>query len=343
MRVLVLGGTVFLGRHLAHVALARGHEVTLFHRGRSDPAALPAASHVIGDRDGGLGALAAGRWDAVFDTSGYVPRLVRDAARFLEPRAEHYTFVSSVSVYADPIPPGADERQPVGRLADEGAEEVTGASYGPLKALCEREALAAFGARAAIVRPGLIVGPHDPTDRFTWWLRRLARGGETLAPGRPDAPVQFVDARDLATWMLRLAEARAGGTWHATGPATPLTMGECLARCGAAIGSSARLTWVDEEFLLARGVRPWTELPLWVPAADEGFARLDLARALADGLELRPIEDTARATLRWDTETPREGRPKKAGLSFEVGMAPEREAALLAEHAARGSSPASRP
>ena len=318
-------------------ALGRGHEVTLFHRGLSNPGVHPGAEHILGDRDGGLAALAEGRWDAVFDTSGYLPRVVRDSARFLADRAAHYTFVSSISVYAEPIAPNADETSPVGRLADQSAEEVTGGSYGPLKALCERETLAAFGPRAAIVRPGLIVGPHDPTSRFTWWLRRLREGGETLAPGTPDAPVQFVDARDLAAWMLRLAEERAGGAWHATGPARPLTLGETLERCRTAIGSDASLTWVDESLLLERGVKPWTEMPLWVPAADQGFQRLDLGRALGAGLTFRPLEETARDTLAWDEATPREARPKKAGLAFEVGIEPRREADLLAAHRARAA------
>src|SRR5439155_12391517 len=193
--------------------------------------------------------------------------------------ATHYTFVSSISVYVDPSVPVA-ETAPVATLVDPGVEQVTGETYGGLKALCERAVVDAFGERALVVRPGLIVGPHDPTDRFTWWVRRVARGGEVLAPGRPEAPAQVIDARDLAAWTIRMAERGAGGTFNATGPARRLTLGELLDACRAATGSDARFSWVDEAFLLERGVQPWDELPIWVPASHAGMLQADVARAV---------------------------------------------------------------
>jgi 2'-hydroxyisoflavone reductase len=329
MDLLVLGGTRFLGRHLAEAALGAGHRVTLFHRGRTGADLFPGAEHVQGDRDGGLGALAGRRWDAVMDTSGYVPRLVRDSARALAGAAGHYTFVSSISAYAAPIASGSDEDAPLATLADPATETVSGGSYGGLKAACEREVNAAFGDRALIVRPGLIVGPHDSTDRFPYWPRRLARGGDVLAPGTPALPVQVIDARDLAAWMLAMAGRRGAGVCNAVGPATQLTMGECLERVRVAVGSDARLVWVDEPFLLARGVEPWMELPLWVTGEDIGHSEVNAARARALGLSFRPLEETARDTLAWDLARPEEARAASPALK------PGREAELLAAWVSR--------
>src|SRR5438094_5423004 len=253
MRILVLGGTRFLGRHVVEAARSRGHVLTLFNRGRSNPELHPGVERLTGDRDGGLGALAGRTWDAVVDPSGFFPRIVDASARALADRAGRYLFVSSLSVYAEPIAGGADESAPVATLADPGVESITGGTYGGLKALCEARVLEAFGERALIVRPGLIVGPHDTTDRFPYWPRRMARGGEVLAPGEPTAPTQLIDVRDLAEWMLALVERGAGGTFNATGPAEPLTLGQCLERIAAAIGTGPRLTWVSETFLSERG------------------------------------------------------------------------------------------
>ncbi|MBM3497007.1 MAG: NAD-dependent epimerase/dehydratase family protein, partial [Armatimonadetes bacterium] len=223
VRLLVLGGTVFLGRHLVAEALARGHRVTLFHRGRHGADLFPEAERILGDRDGGLSALADESWDAVVDTSGYVPRVVGAAARMLAPAVGFYVFVSSVSVYADFSPVGMDEDAPLGQMADPSVEEITGETYGPLKALCESEVRSAFGARCAVVRPGLIVGPHDPSDRFTYWPVRCQRGGEVLAPGDPERPVQFIDAGDLAAWIVTMCVRQAGGVFNAVGPTDPTT------------------------------------------------------------------------------------------------------------------------
>ena len=324
MRILVRGGTRFLGRAFVEAALARGHALTLFNRGRTNPELHPGVERITGDRDGGLSGLAGRRWDAVLDPSGFFPRVVGASARALAGSAGRYLFVSSISVYAEPMRRGFDESAPVAKLADPTVEDIGGGNYGGLKALCEECVREAFGARALIVRPGLIVGPHDTTDRFPYWPRRLARGGEALAPGSPDAPVQVIDARDLASWMVSLLERGAGGTFHATGPAEPLTMGHCLERIAAAVGSDVRLTWVSEAFLQSQGIEPWMQMPLWVHAADQAFETADISRALAGGLRVRPLEETARDTLTWERSLTKDARPPSPALT------PEREAEVLA-------------
>lgn len=325
MRLLVLGGTVFLGRHVVAAALARGHEVTLFNRGRHNPELFPAVEKLRGDRAGDLAALRGRRWDAVVDTSGELPQVVRSSAELLADAVERYAFASSISVYADLSRPGVDERAPVGRLEDETVEEVTGATYGPLKARCEEAVERALPGRALVIRPGLIVGPHDPTERFTYWPRRVARGGAVLAPGRPERGVQLIDVRDLAEWIVRAVEERLAGRFNATGPAEPLPMAALLDACRRVSGSDARFVWVDERFLLARGVAPWTELPLWVPETPDraGFLAVDCRRAIAAGLTFRPVDETVRATLAWDRERAPGSVPPG------VGLAPEREEELL--------------
>jgi len=299
MRLLVLGGTKFLGRHTVDAALTDGHDVTIFTRGRTNAGLFPEAVHLHGDRDGGLDALGAGEWDGVVDTSGYVPRVVRQSAELLRDRVGRYVFVSSISVYADFSEP-VDEETPVAELDDPASEDIQ-ADYGALKAACERVVEETYGERSARVRAGLIVGPYDPTDRFTYWPRRIALGGTVLGPGDPDAPVQFVDARDLGAWLVRLALAGPGGTFNATGPAEPLTFRELLERARAATGSDADVVWVDDQLVLDAGVQPWTELPLWLPGGDyAGMARADTSHALAAGLTFRPVEETVVDTLAWD-------------------------------------------
>jgi len=329
MRILVLGGTRFLGRAFVEAALARGHELTLFNRGRTNPELHPGVARLTGDRDGGLAVLAGRTWDAVMDPSGFFPRVVAASARALAASAGRYLYISSISVYAEPIPRGVDEAGNVATLADPTVEDIGGGNYGGLKALCEERVRDAFGPRALVVRPGLIVGPHDTTDRFPYWPRRLARGGEVLAPGSPDAPTQFIDARDLAAWMVNLIERGIAGTFNATGPAEPLELGRCLERIAAAVGGGATLTWVNEEFLDEHGVGPWMELPLWVHAADQAFETASIARALAEGLRLRPLEETALDTLAWERSLARDTRPPSPAL------AAGREAELLAAWAAR--------
>jgi 2'-hydroxyisoflavone reductase len=323
MKLLLLGGTIFLGRHLVEAALARGHEVTLFNRGRHNADLFPEVEKLRGDRDGNLAALQGRRWDAVIDTCGYVPRVVRASAELLAKAVEHYTFISSLSVYSDFSAPGMDESGPTGRLEEETTEEVTGETYGPLKALCEQAAEAAMPGRALNIRPGLIVGPHDPSDRFTYWPRRVARGGEVLAPGDPGSLTQFIDVRDLAEWNIRMMEAGKTGVYNATGPDYPLTMGRLLEECRNVGGSGARITWADEQFLLDSQVAPWTELPLWVPASEgAGFNAVNCGKAIADELTFRPLADTIRDTLAWDAARP-------ADMPLRAGLTPEREAEVL--------------
>ena len=329
MKLLIIGGTRFLGRALVDEALAQGHEVTLFNRGQSNPDLYPEIERLRGDRDGGLDALAGRRWDAAIDTCGYVPRVVGASAAFLADAIEHYTFISSMSVYAEPLLPNAGEDAPVGVLADESVEEITGESYGPLKALCERAASEAMGGRVLLVRSGLIVGPHDGSDRFTYWPVRVARGGEVLAPGTPDYGVQFIDVRDLAEWTLRATAGRLTGPYNVTGPARPLPFGHLLATVRDLTGGDATFTWVDDDFLVAHEVSPYTELPLWVPAEYGGFNAFGIDKALAAGLSFRPVEETVRDTLAWAATRP-------ADYVWRNGLPAEREAELLREWHASG-------
>jgi 2'-hydroxyisoflavone reductase len=321
VRLLVLGGTKFLGRAIVAAALARGHEVSIFTRGQTNPELFPEAEHLVGDRDSDLSALEGREWEAAVDTSGFFPRIVHASAELLAGQVGHYTFVSSVSVYADFAEP-PDESSAVGTMEDESLEEMGDEYqyYGPLKALCEREVERAFPNGALIVRPGLIVGPHDPTDRFTYWPRRLARGGEILAPAPADEPVQFVDVRDLGDWIVRMAEERRTGVFNAVNEGLPWS--ELLA--------GADVTWVDPEFLLEQGVGEWMELPLWI--ADPAFAghsRTDASRAVAAGLTFRPVQETIRDTAEWDAT--------RGDYEPAAGLAPEREAELLRVWRARAA------
>lgn len=329
MRILILGGTVFVGRHLVEAALERGHQVTLFNRGQTNPGLFAGrVKEVRGDRETDLSALDGGMWDAAIDTAGYVPRIVRKAADFLAPHVKHYTFISSISVFAGFARKGIDEAGELGALNDPATEEVSGETYGPLKAACEREVEAAMPGRALIIRPGLIVGPDDPTDRFTYWPERIARGGEVLAPEGPDVPVQFIDVRDLADWNIRLIEGGVEGTFNATGPERPLMLGEVLEWCRTESGSNATVTYVPEAFLKQHNVQPWMELPLWVgegdpPGSMAGFAAIDCRKAIAAGLTFRPLAETIRETLIWNATRPTDA-PRRAGLPA------EREAGVLA-------------
>jgi 2'-hydroxyisoflavone reductase len=328
MRLLILGGTVFLGRHIAEYALGRGHEVAIFTRGQRNPDLFPAAERLRGDRDGDLSALAGRRWDAVIDTSGYVPRIVRASAEALADRVERYIFISTISVYADYSRVGMAEDGPIGTLADPTVEAITGETYGPLKALCESSVEAVFPGGALIIRPGLIVGPHDQSDRFTYWPGRVAHGGPVLVPRTLDRAIQIIDVRDLAAWTVRLAEERATGVFNATGPDRTLMMRELFDTCreAAGPGNDAAPVVVAEDFLLERGVGPWMEIPLWMPDRPEmaGFFAIDCRRAFAAGLTFRPLAETVRDTLAWDRGRPAD-TPRRAGL------APEREAELLRE------------
>jgi 2'-hydroxyisoflavone reductase len=307
-------------------ALARGHQVTLFNRGQHNPELFPQVEKLRGDRRSDLSALDGRRFDAAIDTCGYVPGAVRASAELLAPNVGHYTFISSISVYADYAKVGIDEADPVGTLADPTVEEVTGETYGPLKALCEQAAEAAMPGRTLVVRPGLIVGPDDPTDRYTYWPVRIARGGPFVAPERPGYLVQYIDVRDLAVWTIGLIERGRTGVYNATGPERPQPLGELFDICAAAAGVAASPVWASAAFLAEQGVQPWAELPLWVPETPEtlGFSQVSIAKALADGLAFRSAQATAADTLAWAASRP-------AGHPWRAGLAPEKEAELLAK------------
>ncbi len=330
MRVLVLGGTVFVGRHIVETALEAGHEVSIFTRGQHGPELFPEVERLRGDRDGDLSALATGEWDAVVDTSGYFPRQVRGSAEALAGRVGHYTFISSGSVYADQSVGGRAEDARVIELPSDEPEGLgSPEAYGGFKVLCERAAEDVLPGRVLSVRAGLIVGPYDPTNRFTYWVTRLARGGSTLAPEPRSQPVQWIDARDLAEWILRSAEDRLSGVFNAIGPTEPCTLGELLER----MRGDAELVWADERWLHEQGVEPFQDLPLWLaPTVDPDWAAffgMDASKAIAAGLRFRPLEDTVRATLAWaQRETP---GPKDIGVAMQPGgLAPDRERELLA-------------
>lgn len=332
MKILILGGTIFLGRHLVEAALKGGHEVTLFNRGRHSSDLYPQVEQLRGDRRGNLHALEGRQWDVVIDTNGYVPSVVRASAALLTRSVKQYVFISSISVYNDVSMPGMDESAPVEILTSEqlhDAESIvppaTGTiarayreAYGALKALCEQAVEEVMPGRVLNVRPGLVVGPYDYSDRFTYWVGRVARGGEVLAPGRPERPVQLIDARDLAEWIVRMVETGWMGTYNATGPAHVLTMQQVLGACKAASGRSATFTWMDDAFLLKEQVQPWGQVPLWLPEEPEsaGFNAISIAKALAAGLTFRPIVETARDTLAWDVTRPADGE-REAGLAIE--------------------------
>lgn len=311
MKLLILGGTKFLGRHAVDAALAAGHDVTIFTRGiLPSPWAATAVTQCVGNRDPrvepGLAALDEGEWDAVIDTSGYVPRCVAASVERLAGRAAHYAFVSSMSVYAGASRAGLDESALVAALDDAASEDVT-THYGALKARCEDVVRATFGDRALIVRPGLIVGPHDPSDRFDYWVARFlrpellgARPAAAVVPAPKERAIQFIDARDLATWICAAAASGTAGTFNACSPNGMWTMGslvDTLVERGGESGVTPR--WIDEATLIERGVVPWTELPLWLPSSDPefgGFMEFSCARAAASELRIRPLVETIDAT-----------------------------------------------
>ena len=321
MNLLVLGGTQFVGRALVEAALTTGADVTLFHRGLTNPNLFPEAEHVLGDRDGGLAALDGRSWDACIDVSGYVPRLVGDAATILRNRVERYVYVSTISVYADLSVP-RDEDGPLATLTDETTEEITGESYGALKALGERVVAETFGDQAAIVRPGFIIGPYDHTGRFPWWAHRAARGGEMIVPASIAQAFQAIDTRDLADFLLLRARSPLTGVFNATGPVPPVTMLDLVEAAASASDTDLNVEVIDDAFLTEQGIE--TELPLW---SDDplwlAWAGVDVAKAIAAGLQFRPIDDTVSATLAHTVTVPG------------IGLEPEREAELLASWHAR--------
>jgi 2'-hydroxyisoflavone reductase len=335
IRLLILGGTGFLGPHVVEFARQRGHTLTLFNRGKTNPHLFPDIEKLHGDRKGDLKSLEGRKWDAVLDNSGYVPRYVRASAELLRDNIRHYVFISTISVYADTSKPGMDETAPVGKLDDETVEKITGETYGPLKALCEKAVEATLPGRSTIIRPGLIVGPGDPTDRFTYWPVRVARGGEVLAPGDPSDPIQLIDVRDLAEWLVKLIDQSTMGVYNATGPKVTLTMGEMLHACQAASNGDARFTWVDADFLEQQKVSAWEDMPVWLPPRGEtaGAAKVNAQKAIAKGLTFRPIATTAKDTLDWFKSEPAERQSE-----LKAGIAPERAVEVLLAWKTRGKS-----
>ena len=345
MKLLILGGSRFLGRHL--IAAAREHDVTLFHRGTGPAGAQPKVEVIQGDRNHDLSKLRGRRWDAVIDTCGYLPRSVHASAEALAPAVEQYVFISSVSAYADLSVPGIDETAPLASLTAEQLQQaeaidtsgpVSAATYGPLygglKASCEQAAEDVMPGRVLNIRAGLIVGPHDYTDRFTYWVARVARGGQVLAPDPPERYVQFIDALDLARWLIEMIERRQSGTFNATGPPSTLTMSTFLETCRTASGSDASFTWASDRFLLDQHVTPWTDLPFWLPPETtphlQGLMSVNTRKATAAALHPRPLDETVADVLRWYREE-EQSRPLRAGL------AADREQQLLQKWRTRGA------
>lgn len=327
LRILILGGTGFIGPHQVRYALARGHTVTLFNRGRTNPHLFPEVEKLRGDRDGALEALKGREWDAVIDNSASIPRWVRDSAQLLEDAVGQYLYISTLSVYQGFPEPGMDETAPLRTIDDPTIEEVTGRTYGALKALCEQEAQRTFPGRATIVRPGLIVGPGDRTDRWTYWPARIDRGSEVLAPGDPTDLVRYIDARDLGEWCIHMLEQREPGVYNAVGPKSHLSIAEMLYGVRAITGVAISFTWVNADFLAEHDVRPWSHVPAWLPPREgnEGYGSISRARAIEKGLTFRPLAVTAMDTLDWWKSLPEERR-----LQPRAGLSAEREAEVLA-------------
>src|SRR5262244_602426 len=332
MRILILGGTGFTGPYQVRYALSRGHKVTTFNRGKTHPGELPnEVEQLVGDRSGNLDALRNRQWDVVIDNPTTLPAWVRDGAQVLKGNVDRYIFISTISVYGE-SKQGPDENAPTEKY--EGADpyketiEAVRASgfktYGPLKALSEREAEKWFPGKTLVIRPGLIVGPRDESDRFTYWPVRIDRAGDVLAPGKPNDPVQFIDARDLAEWTIRMAENRETGIYNATGPAKTFSIGGMLDGIKSALKSDAKFTWVNEEFLTQQKVQPWSDMPVWT-GKDDAVARTNIDRALGKGLTFRPLDVTARDTLAWFKSLPQDRQSH-----LKAGLPPAREAKVLA-------------
>ncbi len=332
MNILILGGTGFTGPFQVRYALGRGHKVTIFNRGKR-PSDLPKeVEHLKGDRSGDLKALEGRKWDVVIDNPTTLPVWVRDAGQILQGHTDRYVFISTISVYKDGGKPEADENAPLQEYEGADAMKETRESlmasdfklYGPLKVMAEREAEKWFPRQTLVVRPGLIVGPRDESDRFTYWPVRIDRGGEVLAPGRPTDPVQFIDARDLAEWTIRMVEERATGTFNATGKS--MGIGTMLEKIKEGVGGQAKFTWLPADFLEKQKVSPWSDMPVWIPpAADPGAGRTGIQKALARGLTFRPVDETARETLAWFKSLP---AARQADLG--AGLTAEREKEVLA-------------
>ncbi|TYS61310.1 SDR family oxidoreductase [Sutcliffiella horikoshii] len=330
MKILVIGGTRFLGRFIVEEALKQGHEVTMFNRGNHVDL-FPQVECIVGDRNKDLSLLETGKWDVAIDTCGYTPKALAEATRVLADKVDHYTFVSSISVYKDWIPSNIKEDYPVQSLTEKqieeigyGTQEEINAHYGALKAESERAAEENMPNKVLHVRSGLLVGPHDYSDRFSYWVNRVAEGGEVLAPGRKEREIQYIDARDMALWILKMADEKITGTFNVTGPTTPVSMEDFLTVCKNVSGSDAEFVWADESFLLEQQVAPWTEMPLWIPEEHplvegsepwRGASSISIEKALQHRLEVRSVEETVKDVRDWMTSKKDEER--KAGIHKE--------------------------
>jgi 2'-hydroxyisoflavone reductase len=323
MKLLILGGTQFVGRHIVELALRQGHDVTLFNRGKTQPGLHAGVKQFVGDRKSDVSALQKGEWDVAIDTCGYTQRDVINTTQALAQRVKHYVFISSISAYASFREPN-DESSATGVIEDSDTETVDGRTYGPLKAACEAIVQTQFAERATLIRPGLVVGPHDHTDRFTYWVARMTRGGEILAPHHPQDPVQFVDARDLAAFTLRCAEQRLVGVFNVVAPT--LGIGKLVQYCQEVTNSCERITWVSAKYLAQHNIQEWQDLPLWMnPEGDNRAVALTRnSKALAAGLSTRAVSQTIADTLRWHLT-----RPLAEQQGLKAGLSAEREAALL--------------
>lgn len=324
MRLLIIGGTRFIGRAITQSALDEGHEVTLFNRGKSNPDLFPEVEKLVGDRDGKLSILKGRQWDAVIDPSGYHPSQVRNSAHALANSINHYIFISSISSYADFSQPGIDENSPQAVLTDPTVDDVNEETYGPFKALCEKVLEEEVNGRVLHIRPALVIGPYDENDLFPYWVHRVAQGGKVLVPGTPDANMQFIDARDLAAWIILAAEQRLTGPFITTGPDYQLTMGKILETIKDVSQSDAEFTYVGDRFLLDRGLKINKETPWWIPAFEKGYGLFNNQKALNAGLKFRPLTETVAHTLNWLTSRPPD-------YEWRSGLSPEFEAGLLKE------------
>jgi len=323
LKILIIGGTRFLGRYLVEAAQKRGHSLALFNRGQSNPELFSNIEAFHGDRDGGLDILGDRRWDAVIDTCGYFPRIVQQSADFFRTKTGHYTFISSISVYKDLSHSGYDESAPLATIDNTSKEEITGETYGPYKAICENQIQKAFPDGALNIRPGLIVGPHDLSDRFTYWVTRCAKGGDILLPKPEDRELQCIDVRDLSEWTISMIENDAKGVYNASGPDYALTMKKLIGVCRTVTGSHSEMYWVDEQFLLDHDVAPWTELPIWIAEKESaGMLNADISKAIQAGLKFRTMVETVRDTYEWARTRPADYKPR-------AGLDPEKEKKVL--------------
>lgn len=326
MNILILGGTLFLGRYLAEEGIRRNHKLTLFNRGKSNPRLFPDLETIKGDRDGDIAGLKGRKWDLAIDVSGYTPGAVRRTAELLKDNIGRYLFVSTMIVYDDLNKIGLHENDKLATMGDNPDETVTSDSYGPLKGDCERIVKKLYPRNYLNIRPGVIIGPNDNTDRFTYWVERISRGGRVLAPGRPDDPVQVIDVRDLAPWMFDLIEKETTGEYNAVGPEYELTMGALFEECRKVSGAETEFIWIESEFLLERDIQPWKEIPLWRRGGHDfdGFMRIDGSRALTEGLKLRPLKQSISDVLEF-------ARTLDESYQWQAGLDPNKEAELIVE------------